>query len=178
MKGLGLGVTLVLATVGAACGNGNVGTPVTSTEQPQSSARPTQPSITAEELAAADVLLITGETKEDLELGGYGFERNEIDSPGPTIRVDAGKPVTVALKNVHGYIDDEDIDHDFAVVAEKEETSEPLWGSQTDTLNPGQADIVSFTPGEPGRYFYICTLSGHLSAHGMWGRFLVEEVVA
>jgi uncharacterized cupredoxin-like copper-binding protein len=129
---------------------------------------------TETDFAAADVVLFTGETREDLEVGGYGFRQAEISSPGPTIEARAGEPLTIGLRNVHGYVDNEQIDHDFAVVDQKSELSEPLWGSQTETVDPGQADVVTFTPSEPGRYFYICTLSGHLSAHGMWGRFVVE----
>jgi hypothetical protein len=166
----GLFLAAILSISGACGDAADPGTPGPHATDPTR----TPPTASGAALREADIVLFTGEVRDDLEVGGYGFTQAEIDSPGPTIEATAGERLTVGLRNVHGYLGGEVIDHDFAVVAEKSELSEPLWGSQTDTLDPGEADVVAFTPAEPGRYFYICTLSGHLSAHGMWGRFVVE----
>ena len=82
----------------------------------------------------------------------------------------AGETLTIVLRNVS----DEFIPHDFTVVRKKDESAEPLWGAQTETIDPDEADIITFTPDAPGTYFYICSLSGHMSCHGMWGRFVAE----
>lgn len=167
---------LALALAATACGNGGDDATVGGAAD---QADPTAPAesltVTDEERAGADLVLITGETRENLELGGFGFDGEEILSPGPTIRVSAGEPVTLVLENIHGYVDNELIPHDFTVIGEKDESAAPLWGAQTETLAPGEADIITFTPDAPGKYFYICSLVGHMSAHGMWGRLVVEE---
>lgn len=141
------------------------------TEQPSLEPSPTPLTVSEEELASADLLLFTGEAPQGLDNGGYGLAEDDVSSPGPTITVPVGESVTLVLQNVS----DEFIPHDVAVVAEKEESAPPLWGSQTQTIDPGESTLVSFTPADPGTYFYICTLISHMSGHGMWGRFVVEE---
>ena len=111
---------------------------------------------------------------------GYALEGEDVMSPGPTITVRAGEPVTITLK-----IADERVpeSHDFFIVAEKDnrdvifpiaEQEEPLWGAGTELLSFGEQQTITFTPDTPGSYFYICTHSGHLR-RGMWGSFIVEE---
>lgn len=175
---------LALALVAGACRGGPEGDavprePVTpgASETPEEVTPvppPTPVAITADEQANADLVLMTGETIEDTELGGYAFAGEALTSPGPEIRVGVGKPVTIALENVHGYVDAETIDHDLVVVGRKAESAKPLWGARTEELEPGQADVITFTPDEPGRFFYICSLATYMSGHGMWGRFVVE----
>jgi len=120
--------------------------------------------------ADPDIVLFTGGAPQGFDNGGYGFAENEVSSPGPTITVPAGGPLTLVLEN----ISEENLRHDFAVVEKKDESAEPLWGAQTQEILPGESDLITFTPQEPGTYFYICTVPGHTSAHGMWGRFIVE----
>lgn len=165
----------VLLTAGA-CGGGDDPTPGPATgveptgpSDTMSSASPMPATVSDEELAAADLVLFTGEAPQGFDNGGYGFEEGEISSPGPTITVPAGKPLTLVLLNVS----EEFIPHDVEVVSKKDEAAEPLWGSQTPTVDPGESTLIEFTPGEPGTYFYICSLVSHLSGHGMWGRFIV-----
>ncbi|MGH2694261.1 MAG: multicopper oxidase domain-containing protein [Actinomycetota bacterium] len=133
-----------------------------------------------------DFVLITGELRREgfAELAGYALKGDEITSPGPTIRLRAGEEVTVTLENVHGRFDEESIAHDFVVVAEQDELAEPLWGAAIGTedpnlrryipLEPGARGSVTFTPDTEGSFFYICSVPGHASSHGMWGRFIVE----
>lgn len=162
----------LMATACASGGDGTSATGATPTQRPEPSptAQPTPLTVTPEELASADIVLMTGEAPQGFDNGGFGFEDEEISSPGPTIRVPAGETLTIVLRNVS----DEFIPHDFTVVRKKDESAEPLWGAQTETIDPDEADIITFTPDAPGTYFYICSLSGHMSGHGMWGRFVAE----
>ena len=167
---------IAIAFVATACGSGDPPQPSASgpSESPQPSASPTaEPTplaVTPEELESADIVLFTGSAPQGLDNGGFGFEEGDVSSPGPEIRVTAGAPLTLVLQNVS----EEFLSHDFTVVAEKDESSEPLWASQTLTINPGESTLVTFTPEAPGKYFYICSIRGHMSGHGMWGRFVVE----
>jgi plastocyanin len=126
-----------------------------------------------------ELVVIGGETRGDSEQGGYALEGNEIRSnPGPTIRVRAGEPVTITFDNVHGRFYGESIEHDFAIVPDKDDfapvTPDAPWGAKTDVIYPDDApDVVTFTPDEAGTYHYICSVPGHVE-RGMWGRFIVE----
>ncbi len=168
-----LTVTFVASACGANDGAG-AGSPTgsrpTDGMQPASSPSPTPMTVSEDEVAEADLVVFTGEAPQGTDNGGYGFEEEGISSPGPTITVPAGEPLTLVLQN----ISEEFIPHDLAVVDRKDESATPLWGSQTSTIDPGESTLVTFTPEAPGTYFYICSLLGHLSGHGMWGRFVVE----
>ncbi|HLE78165.1 MAG TPA: plastocyanin/azurin family copper-binding protein [bacterium] len=124
--------------------------------------------------------LIVGETKEDAEVGGYALVGAPITSPGPTIRVRKGDRVTITLSNVHGIYHGEKVPHNLVVVTEKEQSAEPLWGAQIggtrypDWIDAGRSGSVTFAPQTAGRFFYICSLPGHLG-RGMYGSFVVEE---
>ncbi len=108
---------------------------------------------------------------------GFALEGEEITSPGPTITVRVGEPVTIAFKNVHDFPEP----HDFTIVAEMDNLAlltkllvDPLWGAETEWLPFGEQQTITFTPDTPGSYFYVCTNSDHVS-RGMWGSFIVEE---
>ena len=110
---------------------------------------------------------------------GFALEGEDITSPGPTITVGAGEPVTITLKNVH----DVPTPHDFVIVAEidwdnlallNKSLVDPLWGAETEWLPFGEQQSITFTPDTPGSYFYVCTNSDHVGL-GMWGSFIVEE---
>ncbi len=108
---------------------------------------------------------------------GFALEGEDITSPGPTITVRAGEPVTITFKNVHDFPDP----HDFVIVAEMDNLAllskllvDPLWGAETEWLPFGEQQSITFTPDTPGSYFYVCTNSDH-ARRGMWGSFVVEE---
>lgn len=167
---------VAIAFIATACGGGDERKPGTSGQDgtPVGSPAPTPErtlqAVTPQELESADIVLFTGSAPQGLDNGGFGFEEGDVSSPGPEIRVTAGAPLTLVLQN----ISEEFLSHDFTVVAEKDESSEPLWASQTLTITPGESTLVTFTPEAPGKYFYICSIRGHMSGHGMWGRFVVE----
>ncbi|HYZ10894.1 MAG TPA: hypothetical protein VE962_03270, partial [Actinomycetota bacterium] len=155
-------LSVIVAVQATACGSGgDAGSTASRSDPTREAAEPAEPfpqAITAEERRSADLVLITGETRADTEIAGYAFDGDRIVSPGPNIRLRAGNPVTIVLENVHGYVGGESISHDFAIVGERDESAEPLWGAHTETLGPGDADLITFTPDAPGSYFYICSL--------------------
>jgi len=109
---------------------------------------------------------------------GYALEGEDITSPGPTITVRVGEPVTITFKNADDYQVEP---HDFTIVAEMDETAlltkldvDPLWGAETEWLPTGEQQTITFTPDTPGSYFYVCTNSDHAFL-GMWGSFIVDE---
>jgi nitrite reductase (NO-forming) len=129
-----------------------------------------------------ELAIISGETREDGEKGGYALKGGDITSdPAPTFRVKVGEPVKIIFDNVHGIHHGENwIPHDFVIVADKDidvplSPGDALWGAQTKELSPDDpVDVVTFTPDSPGTYYYICSVPGHVG-RGMWGRFIVEE---
>ncbi len=107
---------------------------------------------------------------------GYALEGEDITSPGPTITVRVGEPVSITFKNLDDFIPEP---HDFTIVADMDETAllrdaDPLWGAETEWLPLGEQQTITFTPDTPGSYFYVCTNSDH-AFRGMWGTFVVEE---
>jgi plastocyanin len=130
----------------------------------------------------AEVLLVAGQPEEgyeDLEPQasiGFGLDEEDISAPGPTIRVTAGEPVTVTFENRHSRSDGRPYGepHNFAVLADAQELfPEPLWGSDTEDIETGDATTVTFTPESPGTYYYVCTFGSH-RLNGMVGEFIVE----
>jgi uncharacterized cupredoxin-like copper-binding protein len=126
------------------------------------------------------ITVIGGETRGSGEHGGYALEGREIrSSPGPTIRVQADRRVTIVFDNVHGRFHGEYIEHDFAVVADKDHfepfAPDALWGAKTEVIYPDDPPAaVTFTPHGVGSYDYVCSVPGHVE-RGMWGRFVVDE---
>ncbi|MCH7567751.1 MAG: multicopper oxidase domain-containing protein [Nitrospirae bacterium] len=106
----------------------------------------------------------------------------DITSPGPTITVRVGEPVTITFKNVTDLLDLHVLEpHDFVIVAAMDNPEvltklrvDPLWGAETEWLPSGEQQTITFTPDTPGSYFYLCTNTDHADL-GMWGSFIVEE---
>jgi nitrite reductase (NO-forming) len=123
--------------------------------------------VPAEIAVDADLTLIM----EDIDelIVGYAVEGEEVTSPGPTLRLQAGKEVTITVENRSSFA------HDFRLVAEKTSDAEPLWDAATAYLRVGKRGSLAFTPDRAGEFFYICALRGHLTLHGMWGQVVVEE---
>jgi plastocyanin len=117
--------------------------------------------------------MIAGELRDDSDAGGFALEGEELTSPGPTLRVPAGAEVTITLHNQHGAFSGEEISHNIAIVADKDAVPHPRFESEIDPVNAGETGSVTFTAGEPGTYFYVCTLVGHVG-RGMYGEFIVE----
>jgi uncharacterized cupredoxin-like copper-binding protein len=93
----------------------------------------------------------------------------------PEIRVPAGSPVTIILRN------DDPIDHEWivgdAAVHERHRTgTEPLHASRSTevTIPAGASRVTTVTFRTPGTYLYICHLPGH-EAYGMVGRLVVTD---
>lgn len=88
-----------------------------------------------------------------IELGpGFAFNPNRIEVP-------VNQEVTLQLENVNS------IDHDFILEA---------FGVASDTLGGGEAQSLSFTPGQTGEYEFYCSIPGHREG-GMVGTLVVTE---
>lgn len=117
-------------------------------------------------------------------LGGFAVAGEEITSPGPTLRVRKGETVTITFENAHVWEDGKPFGepHNLVVVADKDARRldlKPLWGAKVggfgeDYLPTGERGSVTFTAETAGEFHYVCSVGDHI-AHGMWGRFVVEE---
>ena len=125
---------------------------------------------TATETVKEFVLKIIG-GEIDVTKYGYAFEGEELQSPGPDIRVKVGTKVRIIFENIGN------LPHTFAVTEEKKFDAEPLWGagigSPTNPIASKKAGEITFTPTKPGEYYYVCQVPGHIEL-GMWGVFIVE----
>jgi plastocyanin len=65
-------------------------------------------------------------------------------------------------------------DHNFVVVAERTVDADPMWGAETEVLDPGGQQTITFTPDAAGSFFYICTVDTHMT-NEMWGELIVED---
>ncbi len=112
------------------------------------------------------------------EVGGttfaFGLNPENLTSPGPVIRIKDGEIVKIVVRNVGK------IPHSFAIVPELDRDAQPLF--QGAFVGTGARPVPAGEEGEtifkvidkPGRYYYICTVPGHLEL-GMWGVIVVEE---
>ncbi|MGE5532891.1 MAG: plastocyanin/azurin family copper-binding protein, partial [Bacillota bacterium] len=105
---------------------------------------------------------------------GFGNSSTTITSPGPTLTLISGQKVTVTLQNAGAN------PHNFAIVSTKSSTSNVLWSSAIKSadnpLSPGSSASVTFTVGDPGNYYYICQVDGHVNL-GMWGNVIVLSAI-
>jgi plastocyanin len=103
---------------------------------------------------------------------GFGSSPGNITSPGPTFTVKAGIAVTVHFSNAGS------MGHNWAVVTEKTDGSNLLAftnahvGSGINPIPPAGQATTTFVANQPGTYYYICQVDGHVSL-GMWGYFVV-----
>jgi uncharacterized cupredoxin-like copper-binding protein len=127
---------------------------------------------TVQAQSTSNVTLYAGE----INSGQYGFGNSTttLTSPGPTLTFNSGQTVTVTLHNSGQN------PHNFAIVSTKSSTGTVLWSSAIQSVNnpvsPGSSGSVTFTVGDPGNYYYICQVDGHV-ALGMWGNVVVQAAV-
>lgn len=86
------------------------------------------------------------------------LEGNEFAFTPATITVKKGQPVELTFKNVGKF------PHNFSISD---------LSVQTKTIQPGQSDVVTFTPDKTGSFTYTCTVPGHADK-GMKGTLIVE----
>lgn len=102
---------------------------------------------------------------------GFGYAPDNITSPGPTITLKLGEKVVLE------FVSAGKLPHTFAIVPERRFEAKALWGVEIGKTNmpipPGQSRSVTFVPDRPGRYYYVCTVPGHIEL-GMWGTLIVE----
>jgi FtsP/CotA-like multicopper oxidase with cupredoxin domain len=101
---------------------------------------------------------------------GFGTARNNITSPGPTIRCNISDVVSVTVINVGT------MPHAFAVTSTPKSGAAVLFdaaiGSASNPLQPGEQGTVIFAPGNAGSFYYICPVPGHAEL-GMYGSVIV-----
>ena len=133
----------------------------------------------------SEFTLVASEAIEDpYGMIGFAFSGDDVTGMAPTLTVKADEPLTVTLENAHGQYAPTGDSHDFAVIPILDDIStlaatgaladEVLWDSAIPKLFTGESGEVTFTPDEPGRYVYVCTLPSH-SERGMIGDFIVES---
>ena len=89
----------------------------------------------------------------------------------PTINAKVGDRIIFNISNVGKSF------HSFGVTLDEEGFGGILSGTAVATANaplkPGEGGFSEFIPGEPGTYYYICTVPGHREM-GMVGTIIVE----
>ena len=128
--------------------------------------------VTVQAQSTSNVTLYAGEINGSQY--GFGNSSTSITSPGPTLTFNSGQTVTVTLHNSGQN------PHNFAIVSTKSSTATVLWSSAIQSVNnpilPGSSASVTFTVGDPGNYYYICQVDGHVTL-GMWGNIVVQAAI-
>jgi nitrite reductase (NO-forming) len=133
----------------------------------------------------SEFTLVASEAIDEPHAYGFALNGDDVTAMAPTLTVKAGQTLTVTLENAHGQYDPTGGDsHDFAVIPILDDVptlaatgrlaDEVLWDSAIPKLFTGESGEVTFTPDEPGRYVYVCTIPGHADS-GMIGEFIVES---
>jgi nitrite reductase (NO-forming) len=122
-------------------------------------------------IAATPTILITIEGGEVDAKYGFSLPDSTISSPGPTIKVKAGEVVKINFANRGKTL------HAFAIVQEAKEGAATIFESNVGTgnrpLSPGQQGSAVFKADNPGKFYYVCPVPGHVTL-GMHGEFIIE----
>jgi plastocyanin len=115
------------------------------------------------------ITIVGGETKEGFGFAIKGFE--EIESPGPELRVRVGDVVKIVFENKGG------IPHTFTILGDKREDAPVLFGASIGTaskpIQPEKTGSIVFKPNRAGVFYYGCVVPNHINL-GMWGILRVE----
>jgi uncharacterized cupredoxin-like copper-binding protein len=115
--------------------------------------------------SGTEISLYAGE----INATAYGFGNSSstlMSNPGPTLTLIAGQTYTMTVYDVGS------MQHNWAIVNAKSTNANVQWGAVTSTINTGSSGEVTFKAGQPGSYFYICQVPGHV-ALGLWGELIV-----
>lgn len=118
----------------------------------------------------------TSQSATEITLGATDFAY----SPA-SVTVPVGKPITLTIKN------DGKVEHDFVIqkinvidVVKQEDgmnMGHDMGSMEYDlhtSTQPGESNVIMFTPTEAGTYEFFCTVEGHKEA-GMIGELIVVE---
>jgi len=121
-----------------------------------------------------EITLYAGEINNST-IYAYGFSRDNLTSPGPTIKVRVGAFVKLTLVNIGA------LPHVFVVHDKLEENPniKPLFKNAQagDVLNPvmpGEKLNTVFKVTKPGKFYYLCTIPGHVK-RGMYGMLIAYK---
>ena len=121
-----------------------------------------------------EITLYAGEINNNT-VYAYGLERGNLTSPGPVLKVRVGSVVKLTLINV-GVIPHVFIVHDKL---EADPNIKPLFqdakvGDVLEPVMPGERVSTVFKVTRPGRFYYLCTIPGHVE-RGMYGTLIAYE---
>jgi len=116
------------------------------------------------------ITIVGGSTKDGFGFALKGFE--EIESPGPELRVKVGDVVKIIFENKG------EIPHTFTILADKREDAQVLFGASIGTaskpIQPEKTGSIVFKPNRAGVFYYGCVVPNHINL-GMWGILRVEQ---
>jgi len=102
---------------------------------------------------------------------GWGLSRDNITSPGPTLRFKVGDIVSLTVHNIGK------VPHSFGIVPNLSDDT-IIFNSQVATSNnpipAGQSQQTLFKITDAGEFKYICTVPGHKQL-GMYGNVTVSR---
>lgn len=103
---------------------------------------------------------------------GFGFQPNNLSSPGPTLQFKSTDVVNLTFVNA-GHIS-----HAFAITNGPRSAASVLFGatvgSGSHPLAPGTSGYVIFIPNMVSdQLYYICPIPGHAELFGMYGSVVV-----
>jgi plastocyanin len=116
-----------------------------------------------------EITLYAGEISPTLY--GFGFSRDNITSPGPTLTFKVGDTVKVTLNNAG------QMPHNWMITGKNQTEAGVLFDAEVASdmvpLQAGQNASAIFKLTEPGNFFYICEIADHLQL-GMWGNVVIN----
>ena len=106
-----------------------------------------------------------------LTVYGFGSNATDIISPGPTLNFTVGEIVNMTVYNVGT------MGHNWVLVNDNATSAKVLFGAQIDSgslpIPVNETGSVVFKVTEPGNYYYICQVPGHVQL-GMWGKVVIN----
>jgi uncharacterized cupredoxin-like copper-binding protein len=118
-----------------------------------------------------NVNIILYEGAVSSSLYGFGYNANNLVSPGPTLTFKVGDIVNVTVTDVG------QLPHNWAIVSTNQTSAPVQFNAQirsaSSPLQHGESGSTVFTVTKAGDYYYICQVPGHVDL-GMWGRIVVN----
>jgi azurin len=112
------------------------------------------------------------------------FDQQRIDLPfvkNIRLRYKNDAPLDSQISHNVAIIRPERVDSVMSILQEHDYDLGSVRGSAdilalTRVLNPGQQDVVNFSPPAPGEYVYICLMPGHGDMLGMRGLLVINSL--
>lgn len=122
------------------------------------------------EISTVSITLYAGELSNSQY--GFGYQPNNLTSPGPTLRFKTSDLVNLTIVNVGTK------SHAFQLTVAPYSGASGVFNANVASvaapLMPGENGSVIFNPNSAGYYYYICPVSGQCEM-GMWGAIIVAQ---